>query len=93
MDAVHILDLEIARGEHTRLTSILARSAFVVTFEGSALVRGGGLRCLTMPITPQSPLVQRAIDAVAREPVPTQELARQVFGLRQAPPGLAACGD
>jgi DNA polymerase-3 subunit epsilon len=48
-------------------------------------VTADGLR-----FTPQSPLVQRAIDAVAREPVPTQELARQVFGLRQAPPGLAS---
>jgi arginine deiminase len=54
MVAVHILDLEIARGENTRLTSLPARFAFVVTFDGSALVRGGGPRCLTMPIEQES---------------------------------------
>ncbi|MCL7971142.1 MAG: exonuclease domain-containing protein [marine benthic group bacterium] len=40
--------------------------------------------------TAHTPLVQRALDAVAREPIGTPELARAVFGLRQAPPGLAS---
>ena len=46
---------------------------------------GAGLR-----FTPQSPLVQRALDTIGRSPIETEALAREVFGLRQAPPGLAS---
>lgn len=45
----------------------------------------GGLR-----FTPQSPLLERALEAVGRAPTETQVLAREVFGLSQAPPGLAS---
>jgi DNA polymerase III epsilon subunit family exonuclease len=34
--------------------------------------------------------VQRAIEAVGRSPIPTDALARELFGLRHAPPGLAS---
>jgi DNA polymerase-3 subunit epsilon len=40
--------------------------------------------------TAQSPLIQRALEAIGRSPQPTPALAREVFGLRQAPPGLAS---
>ena len=40
--------------------------------------------------TPQSSLILRALEAVGRSPQPTPALAREVFGLRQAPPGLAS---
>lgn len=45
----------------------------------------GGLR-----FTPHSPLVQRALKTIGRSPIETEDLAREVFGLRQAPPGLAS---
>lgn len=38
----------------------------------------------------QSTLVQRALGAIARAPIATEELAREVFGLRTAPAGLAS---
>jgi len=38
----------------------------------------------------QSALVLRAIEAVRHSPQPTPALARRVFGLSQAPPGLAS---
>ena len=38
----------------------------------------------------QSTLVQRALDAIGRAPIATEELAREVFGLRMAPAGLAS---
>ncbi len=38
----------------------------------------------------QSTLVQRALGAIARAPIATEELAREVFGLRMAPAGLAS---
>jgi DNA polymerase-3 subunit epsilon len=38
----------------------------------------------------QSTLVQRALDTIARAPIATEELAREVFGLRMAPAGLAS---
>jgi DNA polymerase III epsilon subunit family exonuclease len=38
----------------------------------------------------QTTLVQRALETVRREPMDTPDLAREVFGLRQAPPGLAS---
>lgn len=38
----------------------------------------------------QSTLVQRALDAIARAPIATEELAREVFGLQMAPAGLAS---
>jgi len=37
-----------------------------------------------------TPLVQRALETVSREPMDTPDLAREVFGLMQAPPGLAS---
>ena len=37
-----------------------------------------------------TPLVQRALETVGREPMGTPDLAREVFGLMQAPPGLAS---
>jgi len=37
-----------------------------------------------------TPLVQRALEVVGRSPTGTRELAREVFGLRQSPPGLAS---
>ena len=37
-----------------------------------------------------TPLVRRALEAVGREPTSTHALAREIFGLRQAPPGLAS---
>ncbi len=37
-----------------------------------------------------TPLVQRALETVARAPMDTPDLAREVFGLMQAPPGLAS---
>ena len=40
--------------------------------------------------TPQSPLVQRALELVGQAPMGTEALAREVFGLRQAPAGLAS---
>lgn len=45
----------------------------------------GGLR-----FTAHSPLVQRALDTVARQPTATPALAREVFGLMHSPPGLAS---
>ena len=45
----------------------------------------GGLRFGT-----HTPLVQRALETVGREPMDTPELAREVFGLMQAPAGLAS---
>lgn len=38
----------------------------------------------------QTTLVQRALETVRREPIDTPDLAREVFGLMQAPPGLAS---
>ena len=38
----------------------------------------------------QSTLVQRALDTIARAPIATEDLAREVFGLRTAPAGLAS---
>lgn len=38
----------------------------------------------------ETPLVGRALDVIRRGPLPTVELARQVFDLQNAPPGLAA---
>ena len=38
----------------------------------------------------QSTLVQRALDTIARAPIATEDLAREVFGLRMAPAGLAS---
>ena len=38
----------------------------------------------------QTTLVQRALETVRREPMDTPDLAREVFGLMQAPPGLAS---
>ena len=43
-----------------------------------------------LQFNPQSPLVERALEAVGRTPLETEALAREVFGLRQAPPGLAS---
>lgn len=40
--------------------------------------------------TPQSPLVQRALELVGQAPMGTEALAREVFGLRQSPAGLAS---
>lgn len=40
--------------------------------------------------TAHTPLVQRALDTVGRSPTETSALAREVFGLMQAPPGLAS---
>jgi DNA polymerase-3 subunit epsilon len=40
--------------------------------------------------THHTPLVQRALETVSREPIETPALAREVFGLMQAPPGLAS---
>ncbi len=40
--------------------------------------------------TSHTPLVQRALETVSREPMETPALAREVFGLMQAPPGLAS---
>lgn len=37
-----------------------------------------------------TPLVQRALETVGREPMDTPQLAREVFGLMQAPAGLAS---
>jgi DNA polymerase-3 subunit epsilon len=37
-----------------------------------------------------SSLVQRALSAIRGTPMPTEVLARTVFGLKQAPPGLAS---
>lgn len=37
-----------------------------------------------------TPLVQRALETVSRKPMDTPDLAREVFGLMQAPPGLAS---
>jgi len=37
-----------------------------------------------------TPLVQRALETVGRKPIDTPDLAREVFGLMQAPPGLAS---
>jgi DNA polymerase III epsilon subunit family exonuclease len=37
-----------------------------------------------------TPLVQRALETVGREPTDTPDLAREVFGLMQAPAGLAS---
>ncbi len=37
-----------------------------------------------------SSLLQRALDAIHRRPIATEELAREVFGLRSAPSGLAS---
>jgi len=48
-------------------------------------VSSGGLR-----FTTHTPLVQRALETVSREPMETPALAREVFGLMQAPPGLAS---
>lgn len=38
----------------------------------------------------QSALVRRALDTIARAPIATEELAREVFGLKAAPAGLAS---
>jgi DNA polymerase-3 subunit epsilon len=38
----------------------------------------------------QTTLVHRALETVGREPIDTPDLAREVFGLMQAPPGLAS---
>lgn len=38
----------------------------------------------------QSALLQRAMDAIGRRPIGTDELAREVFGLQMAPAGLAS---
>ena len=38
----------------------------------------------------QTTLLQRALETVRREPMDTPDLAREVFGLMQAPPGLAS---
>jgi len=48
-------------------------------------VSSGGVR-----FTPHTPLVQRAMETVSRQPTETPALAREVFGLMQAPPGLAS---
>jgi DNA polymerase-3 subunit epsilon len=40
--------------------------------------------------TPQSALIDRALSAIGEAPRSTTALAREVFGLLQAPPGLAA---
>lgn len=40
--------------------------------------------------TAHTPLVQRALEVVGREPTETPALAREVFGLMQAPEGLAS---
>jgi DNA polymerase III epsilon subunit family exonuclease len=40
--------------------------------------------------TAHTPLVRRALETVGRAPTGTSELAREVFGLSQAPPGLAS---
>ena len=45
----------------------------------------GGLR-----FSAHTPLVQRALETVSRAPMETPALAREVFGLMQAPPGLAS---
>lgn len=37
-----------------------------------------------------TPLVQRALETVGQKPMDTPDLAREVFGLMQAPPGLAS---
>jgi DNA polymerase III epsilon subunit-like protein len=37
-----------------------------------------------------TPLLKRALETVSREPMGTPDLAREVFGLMQAPPGLAS---
>lgn len=44
-----------------------------------------GLRFAT-----RTPLIQRALEALGRSSIETGDLAREVFGLRQAPPGLAS---
>jgi DNA polymerase-3 subunit epsilon len=38
----------------------------------------------------QSALLQRALEAIGRQPIGTDDLAREVFGLRTAPAGLAS---
>ncbi len=38
----------------------------------------------------QSELVRRALDTIARSPIATEELAREVFGIQSAPAGLAS---
>ncbi len=38
----------------------------------------------------QSELVRRAVETIDRAPIATQELAREVFGIQTAPPGLAS---
>jgi len=48
-------------------------------------VSTGGLHFQT-----HTPLVRRALETVSREPMGTPDLAREVFGLTQAPPGLAS---
>jgi len=48
-------------------------------------VRAEGLR-----FSAHTPLVQKALETVGREPTSTHALARKVFGLSQAPPGLAS---
>ena len=40
--------------------------------------------------TDHTPLVQRALETVGQKPMDTPDLAREVFGLMQAPPGLAS---
>ena len=49
------------------------------------VVRVQGLR-----FSAHTPLVQKALETVGREPTSTHALAREVFGLSQAPPGLAS---
>lgn len=49
------------------------------------VVSNGGLR-----FAGHTPLLQRALETVSREPMQTPDLAREVFGLMQAPPGLAS---
>lgn len=38
----------------------------------------------------QSTLLQRALESIERAPIPTEDLAREVFGLQTAPAGMAA---
>lgn len=52
--------------------------------EGRSLNRPG------LEFRPQSDLLERALSAIGRAPVSTSALAREVLGIRHAPPGLAS---
>lgn len=59
-------------------------------YDPSPRARDGRLSQPGVGFEQQSALVQRALDTIARGPIATEELAREVFGLQAAPAGLAA---